>query len=191
MFSTDSFPKRSILLLLTAILVPLFARTPAVHAQLALGITPAVGFYGESGLVPETFGFEGHIHLDWLPPFLPARLEGLGLAATVGISTVSTEDETGSDVDTLGFFFGAGVLYHFSLGPLEVRPGFYAGFQYSIFDGVDADDEIPLMVQPHLEVAWAFPRGISAGLYLGYKMLLYDDLEASITLGPRLRYRFP
>ena len=148
-------------------------------AQLAVGVTPAAGLYSGAA------GFEGHLHLDWQPDFLPAVLDGTALAAMMGISTIS-----GSEIDTLGFMVAVGVLYEYSPGPVDLRPGLYAGVQYSTFDGVDAEDEIPFLLQPHIEAAYQFPFGLSAGLYLGYKALFYDEFEGSITLGPRVRYRF-
>ncbi|MFO8044178.1 MAG: hypothetical protein R6U25_13330 [Alkalispirochaeta sp.] len=160
------------------------AVTPTVEAQVAVGATPALGIYSGE------FGFEAQAHADWRPPFLAGLVPDVLLSGLAGVSRVETQNEDDANVVILGFLGAIGVHYEFIVGRVELRPGIYGGIQVSTFDGIDADNETVALVAPHGEVAFPVFPNITAGLYVASKLLFYDALEASVTIGPRIRYRF-
>ncbi|MFW5695543.1 MAG: hypothetical protein ACOCYB_10270 [Alkalispirochaeta sp.] len=160
------------------------AALPPVEAQVAVGATPAVGIY--TGAT----GFEGAVHADWEPPFLSESIPGLLISGIAGVSTVSTENEDGQNVNTVGFLIAAGLHYEIVVGRVEFRPGVYGGVQLSTFGGIEADNQIAALISPHGEVAYSVLPNITAGVYVASKLLFYESLEASVTIGPRIRYTF-
>lgn len=157
---------------------------PPVDAQVAVGATPAVGIYAGAT------GFEGAVHVDWEPPFLSETIPGLLISGITGVSTVSAENEDGQTVNTVGLLAAAGLHYEIIMGRIELRPGVYGGVQLSTFDGIEADNQLAALISPHAAVAYPVFPNITAGLYVASKLVFYESLEASLTIGPRIRYRF-
>ncbi|HKK48370.1 MAG TPA: hypothetical protein VJ932_04700, partial [Alkalispirochaeta sp.] len=124
------------------------------------------------------------------PPFLSQTLPGLLIGGIAGVSTVSTENEDGQSVNTVGFLAAAGLHYEIVMGQIELRPGVYGGVQLSTFGGIEADNQLAALISPHVEAAYPVFPNITAGLYVASKLVFYESLEASVTIGPRIRYRF-
>lgn len=158
-------------------------------ADVRVGLLPAVTIY--SGAV----GFDGTVHGEWAPPAVTEVIPGLGFLAVAGYSFISQ-----SDVTTQGILLGAGVGYRYEFAgdlPLSISGGLLGGVQFTFFDGDDltTDSEVPILLLPHLEVAYGITDRIEVGVWSGLKILFYDSdaddpMERSFSVGPRVRYRF-
>ena len=165
----------------TLICLILLAVAAAAPADVTLGVTPSVGLY--TGVV----GFEGIVNVDWEPGFLEVSLPNLALAGGVGYSYLSQERTT-----TNGISAALGAAYTVRPGMLELylKPGVLGGVQFSSFSIDGADPEFPLLLLPYAEIGYAWPFGLTTGIYAALKVLFYEENERSLTLGARVGYSF-
>lgn len=159
---------------------------PPLCAEVTTGITPAARLYDGAA------GFEATAHVDWQPGFLADSVPGLAFSALGGYTRFSANDVTTDAAVAAG-----GVGYYLPIGTLGiyVRPSVVAGIQHASFSGTDADAETAFLATPEAELGFRWPSGLSAGVYMAFRIVSYtsdaaEGTERSLAVGPRVSFTF-
>jgi hypothetical protein len=130
--------------------------------------------------------------VDWQPGFLADSVPGLAASAMGGYARLSD-----SGITTNAAIFAAGVGYYLPIGTIGIyaRPSVAAGMQYASFSGTDADAETAFLFAPEAELGFKWPSGLSAGVYMAFRIVSYTASEAegterSMAAGPRVSFTF-